>query len=148
MIIKHFDKLTPYELYEILKIRSSIFLIEQNCLYLDLDDKDRCSYHLFKMDEEGEIIAYLRIVDKGINFPNVSIGRVATVKNMRNKGIAKDMIEYAINFILKTESIIEISAQAHLIDFYKSLGFKENGTIYKRDDIDHINMIFNSGTIL
>lgn len=144
MIIKHFDELTPYELYEILKIRSSIFLIEQNCLYLDFDDKDRYSHHLFQMDKDGGIIAYLRIVDKGINFQNVSIGRVATVKNMRNKGIAKDMIEYAIKFILKTESTIEISAQAYLIDFYKNLGFKENGTIYKRDDIDHINMVYNS----
>lgn len=144
MIIKHFDELTPYELYEILKIRSSVFLMEQNCLYLDLDDKDKFSHHLFETDKLGNIIAYLRIVDKGINFASFSIGRVATVKDMRNKGIAKDMIEMAIKFILKTESIIEISAQAYLIDFYTKLGFKENGNIYKRDDIDHMNMIYKS----
>ena len=79
MVVKLFQDLSIYELYEIMKIRSSVFVVEQNCVYQDLDDKDKLAFHVFLKEDEG-IQAYLRVLPKDISFEDVSIGRVLTIK--------------------------------------------------------------------
>lgn len=141
--IKSFEQLDTEELYEILKARYEVFTVGQKCLYQDCDDKDQRSYHLF-LKEGMRIIAYLRIVEKGISYDVVSIGRVMIVESHRNKGLARDMLEFAIEFIKRelNENIIKISAQEYLLDFYKSLGFKQVSDVYLEVCIPHINMIY------
>lgn len=142
-IIKKFNELTTYELYEILRVRNEVFVVEQKCAYQDCDDKDKNSYHLFCIDN-GNIVSYLRILEKGISYEEISIGRVLVVNNYRGKNLAKESMTKAINFIEThlIETSIRISAQAYLINFYKSLGFKEVSEVYLEDDIPHIEMLY------
>lgn len=141
--IKKFNELTINELYEILKIRSEVFVVEQNCVYQDIDSKDKSSYHLFLEDDE-EIIAYLRILPKGISYQETSIGRVLTKLAYRKKGLSKEMLKRAIDFITDAleENMIRISAQAHLFELYNSFGFKQTSDIYLEDGIEHIEMLY------
>lgn len=145
-IIKSFEELTTKELYGILKLRNEVFIVEQNCPYEDCDNKDINSYHIFSM--EGEAVkAYLRVVEKGVSYENeVSIGRVAVNSEYRRKGLAKDMLLIAINFIEKElkEKAIRISAQEYVLDLYRSIGFKEVSDIYLEDDIPHMEMLYLS----
>ena len=141
--IKRFEQLNTEELYEILKARYEVFTVGQRCLYQDCDNRDQNSYHLY-LRENKRIIAYLRIIDKGIAYGAVSIGRVMIVESHRNKGLAREMMKYAIKFIedeLK-ENVIKISAQEYLSDFYKSLGFKQASGVYLEVEIPHIKMIY------
>ncbi|WP_250675768.1 GNAT family N-acetyltransferase [Paraclostridium ghonii] len=141
--LKKYEELNIGELYEILSARVEVFVVEQKCPYQDLDFKDKSSYHLFAQ-ENGKIVAYLRILEKGISFEEVSIGRVLITKEYRGKGLARDMMLKAIEFIENNlnESEIKISAQAYLIEFYKSLGFKEVSDVYLEDDIPHLDMLY------
>lgn len=141
--IKLFNELTTDELYEILRLRAEVFVVEQDCAYQDLDLKDRLSYHLF-LEENNEVIAYLRIIQKNVSYPEISIGRVITKKTYRGKGIAREMVQKAINYVIDKlkENKIRISAQAYLLEFYKSLGFKQTSDIYLEDGIKHIQMLF------
>lgn len=141
--IKKFEQLTTKELYEILKVRSEVFVVEQNCIYQDIDTKDLVSYHLY-LEENNQIVAYSRIIPKGISYKETSIGRVLTKKSHRKNGLSKEMLKQAIEFITKTmnENEIRISAQAYLIDFYKSLGFEQVSEIYLEDDIEHLEMLY------
>lgn len=141
-IIKKFDELTTKELYAIAKLRSEVFVLEQQCLYLDLDDKDYESLHLyFKINDE--IIAYCRILPKNLSFENIGIGRVLTKKTYRKQGIARQLLLKTIDYIHNNlhEDNISIAAQYYLKDFYKSLGFKIVSDIYLDDGIEHINML-------
>lgn len=141
--VKKFSELTTNELYEILKIRVEIFVVEQDCVYQDLDSKDKVSYHLFLEDNE-EIIAYLRILPKGLSYPEVAIGRVLTKATYRKKGLSREMVKRAIDFVSDTleEKKIRISAQAYLVEFYKSFGFEPTSDIYLEDGIEHIEMLY------
>ncbi len=141
--VKKFDELKAAELYEILRLRSEVFVIEQNCLYPDMDMKDQDSYHLFAVID-GQIAAYLRILPKGLSYTETSIGRVLVKSECRKSGIARQMLEKAISFISETlhERKIRISAQSYLLDFYKSLGFKQVSGVYQEDGIDHIEMLY------
>jgi ElaA protein len=143
--LKKFEELEAKEIYEILKIRNEVFIVEQQCAYLDCDGKDKYSFHLY-LEHNGEIIAYLRILEKGISYDEVSIGRVLVSKNYRGKGISRNMILKAINFIEQDmmEIKIKISAQAYLINFYGSLGFKEISSEYLEDNIPHIDMLYTN----
>lgn len=144
-IIKTFNELSINELYNILKVRNQVFVVEQDCPYQDCDDKDRYAYHLF-LELEGEILAYLRIVEKGISYDEISIGRVLTSQGYRGKNYGRQIMLKALDFIensLKGDAI-RISAQYYLIDFYKSLGFKEVSQQYLEDDIPHIEMLYNA----
>ncbi len=131
------------ELYEILKIRAEVFVVEQNCVYQDLDSKDKASYHLFLEDSE-EIAAYLRILPKGISYPEIAIGRVLTKASYRKKGLAKEIMKKAIDYITDSleEKKIRISAQLYLLEFYKELGFEPISDIYLEDGIEHIEMLY------
>lgn len=144
--IKCFDDISPKEMYQLLRLRIEVFVVEQNCVYNDCDGKDLLSHHLL-VKESGDIIAYLRIIPKGISYDEVSIGRVLVDKDNRSKKIATKMIVTAIEFIEQElcEDNIRILAQSHLYGFYKSFGFKKikGKDICLEDGIPHIEMIYN-----
>ena len=140
--IKRFEEMTTTELYEILRMRSEVFVVEQTCIYQDLDLKDKKAYHLF-CENNGEIAAYLRILDKGVSYPEISIGRVLTRETNRRIGLAREMMQKAISFVEEelSEMQIRISAQLYLKQFYESLGFLITSEVYLEDDIEHIEMV-------
>tara|TARA_R110000764_G_scaffold238215_1_gene335139 strand:+ start:181 stop:624 length:444 start_codon:yes stop_codon:yes gene_type:complete len=140
--IKKFNKLTIQELYSILKLRSEIFVVEQDCVYQDLDGKDAKALHVIGI-ENNEIVAYTRVFKSGDYFDIASIGRVAVHKDHRKYGYGKDIMQASINVVndkLK-EQKIKISAQTYLSRFYTELGFKAIGEGYLEDGIPHIEML-------
>ncbi len=141
--IKKFSELENNELYKILELRCEVFVVEQNCAYNDVDNKDQDAYHLL-LEDNKKIIAGLRILKKGVSYDQISIGRVVVSKTHRGLGIAKEMMLKAIEFIENdlNEKEIKISAQAYLIEFYKSIGFVEVSQVYLEDDIPHIDMLY------
>ena len=127
--IKKFKELNIEELYKILALRNEVFIVEQECPYLDCDDKDFNSYHLFS-EENGEIVSYLRIIENGNS--QISIGRVIVRKNYRKKGYGKEAIQLAINYLFKTQRYNAIhlevfSYNQNAYEMYKKFGFKECG---------------------
>lgn len=143
--IKKFEELTITEIYEILRVRAEVFVVEQTCVYQDLDLKDKKAYHLF-CEENGEMAAYLRILEKGVSYLEVSIGRVLTTKENRGRGLAREMMQKAIWFIREEmgEKQIRISAQLYLKAFYESLGFVVTSDVYLEDDIPHVEMLYEN----
>ena len=137
-----YNELTTNQLYNILKLRAEVFVVEQNCAYQDLDNKDNKALHLIG-EINNEIIAYTRIFKKGDYFTNSSIGRVLVKKEFRKKELGKVIMEKSIEIIKKNtkEEKIEISAQKYLTKFYKDFGFKKTGKEYLEDNIPHIKMI-------
>jgi ElaA protein len=139
--IKSFESLSVNELYDILRLRSEIFVVEQNCVYLDIDGKDKVALHLFG-EFNGKIVAYSRLFKAGISFDNASIGRVVVDANYRDKKWGHDLMREAIAGI-KThfgEIKITIGAQLYLKKFYESHGFTQSSEMYLEDDIPHIEM--------
>ena len=143
--IKTFSELTTTELYEILRIRAEVFVVEQTCVYQDLDLKDKRAYHVF-VEENGEIIAYLRILEKGVSYPEISIGRVLVKEGYRGKGLSRELMQRAISFIKEElhENEIRISAPKYLLEFYDSLGFMVVSEVYLEDGIEHVEMLYNT----
>jgi len=144
--IKKFDALTPDELYAFLQLRSKVFVIEQNCVYPDLDDKDQSSYHLMGW-ENNKLIAYTRLVPPGISYPELpAIGRVVTSLDARRKGSGRELMKMSIDKAreLFGNTSIKIGAQVYLKKFYESFGFIQTSDIYDEDGIDHIEMILNN----
>jgi ElaA protein len=142
-ICKKFDELTLPELYEILKLRCDVFVVEQNCVYPDLDNKDQPGYH-FMGRENNRLVAYTRLAPKGISYPDFpSIGRVATSPAARNQGAGRELMLRSIEKAkeLFGNTPIKIGAQLYLKKFYASLGFVQTGDEYVEDGIDHIAMI-------
>ncbi|HAS79641.1 MAG TPA: GNAT family N-acetyltransferase [Fusobacteriaceae bacterium] len=141
--IKKFDELTGREIYEILKIRSEVFVVEQNCIYNDVDEKDMESVHIFFKEKE-KIISYIRVIKPGISYDNASIGRVLVVLEERRRGLAKKIVQEGINYIINiwNEEKITIGAQEYLINFYKDLGFKPISQVYLEDGIPHLDMTY------
>ncbi|HHV95268.1 MAG TPA: GNAT family N-acetyltransferase [Clostridiaceae bacterium] len=143
--IKKFNELSPEELYKIIRLRIEVFVIEQNCIYQDCDGKDLNAYHLY-LKKDGNVIACLRILNRGVSYDEVSIGRVVVKKDYRGRGIAKEMLRKAINLIENEmkENKIRISAQAYLENFYGSFGFKKVSDVYLEDGIPHVEMLYIS----
>lgn len=143
IIIKRFRDLSARELYEILRARSQVFVIEQNCLYQDVDGKDYNAHHLFMLDDD-RVVGYLRILDRGISYVEVSIGRVMVDSQYRGNGLAGNIMKSAIDFIEHSmnERKIRISAQSYLTDFYENLGFEIESEEYLEDSIPHIEMLY------
>ncbi|MCK8059715.1 MULTISPECIES: GNAT family N-acetyltransferase [unclassified Fusibacter] len=140
--IKGFNQLTTKELYDILKLRQDVFILEQACLYPDIDGKDQASYHVLGYMQK-DLVAYARILPPGLSYPETSIGRVVTAASQRGKGLGLGLMTACIDYIdseLK-ESSIRISAQAYLMEFYQSLGFKQVSQEYLEDDIPHMEML-------
>lgn len=139
--IKSFESLSVDEIYDVLKLRSAIFVVEQNCVYLDLDGKDKVALHLLG-EFEGKIVAYSRLFKPGISFDNASIGRVVVDANYRSRKWGHDLMREAIQGIKNHfgESKITIGAQLYLKKFYESHGFIQTSEMYLEDDIPHIEM--------
>ncbi len=143
MVIKRYNELTLDELYDLLSLRCEIFCLEQNCPYNDLDFRDKNAYHLIHTNENGEIVATLRITDKGVRFEEISIGRVVVSQKYRRSGLGTQIMRAALSYIkneLKQDTI-RISAQAYLETFYNSLGFVRCSDEYLEDNIPHIEML-------
>ena len=138
MYKKSFQELSLDELYQILKLRNEVFIIEQTCLYQDIDDLDQQSIHFF-MKEQDIITSYLRVIISDIP----RIGRVVVSNNYRNKGYASLLLREAIKYVFETlqKDSIVLSAQVAVKNVYQTLGFKSVGEIYLEDDIPHIKMI-------
>lgn len=141
-ICKPFDSLTVKELYAILKLRSEIFVVEQNCVFLDTDGKDLSCQHLM-LYQNKELMAYARIVPAGLSFTEPSIGRIVSSHAARGKGFGKQLVSLAIANCqrLYGNKPIKIGAQLYLKSFYESFGFVVYGEEYLEDDIVHVDMI-------
>ncbi|ALT68753.1 acetyltransferase GNAT family [Methanobrevibacter millerae] len=144
--LKKFDDLTSDELYGILKLRSEVFVVEQDCVYQDLDDKDQLSYHLF-LENDGETVAVSRFIPENVSYEEMSIGRVVVKENFRGQGLSKIMMKKAIDFIVDDlgKSEIRLSGQAYLVDFYENLGFKKVSDVYMEDNIEHFEFLYCDG---
>ncbi|WP_379967175.1 GNAT family N-acetyltransferase [Epilithonimonas sp. UC225_85] len=139
--IKTFSELTTTELYQIIKARVDVFVVEQDCPYPDLDDYDQKAIHLWA-EKDNEVLAYCRIFDKGIKYPETSIGRVVTTEKGRGTGLGKQLIKYALEIIENRlgTSEVRISAQDYLLKFYSDFGFQDTGKKYLEDNIPHTEM--------
>lgn len=140
--IKTFNELHTRELYQILQLRSEVFVVEQHCAYQDLDDKDHRAIHIVGMSN-NVVVAYARIFSPGDYFKEASIGRVIVKKNERGHGYGLYIMEASIKAIKNRFGSVPIciSAQKYLTKFYNSLGFVEMGNDYLEDGIPHIKML-------
>jgi|SRR5215218_850015 len=141
-VLKKFEELTPYELYAILQLRNSVFVVEQACVFQDADDKDQESHHLMGFDGHT-LVAYTRLLPPGLSYPQASIGRVVTALAVRRNGAGRVLIERSIYEVYKLfgNGPIKIGAQSYLKHFYESFGFVQTGTPYLEDGIEHIYMV-------
>jgi len=141
---KSFSELTTTELYEILRLRSEVFVVEQDCVYQDVDNKDQKALHVIGF-KNNKVVAYTRIFKPGDYFKNASIGRVVVAKNERTYGYGHVIIKHSITAIKNyfKENTIKISAQTYLKKFYESHNFKKVGEEYLEDGIPHIGMVKN-----
>jgi len=139
--IKTFDELSNQELYNLLRLRSQIFVVEQNCVFLDMDSKDDFALHLMGT-LEGKILAYARLFNAGDFYENASIGRVVIDENYRDKKWGNDLMTHAIDGIANhfNQTKITIGAQLYLQKFYEKHGFVVTSEVYLEDDIEHIEM--------
>ncbi|MGQ2983692.1 GNAT family N-acetyltransferase [Flavobacterium sp.] len=139
--IKRFNELSLPELYEVLQLRSEVFVVEQNCVYQDIDGKDDKALHLLGTFG-GKIVAYTRLFAPGYYFDNASIGRVVISPSYRDRKWGHDLMKASIDGIKEHFSTgnITISAQLYLKKFYESHGFVQDGEEYLEDDIPHIRM--------
>ncbi|TDX00398.1 GNAT family N-acetyltransferase [Dinghuibacter silviterrae] len=157
-MLKAFNDLTPSELYALLRLRSEVFVVEQNCVFLDMDGADDGCYHLMGWtggmdvpDGIGGFIpagpailgAYARIVPPGLKFAEPSIGRVVTAPSVRGKGMGRTLIDQSLThlYALYGQQPVRIGAQQYLVDFYGSFGFVQTGGVYMEDDIAHVEMV-------
>ncbi|MBA2498461.1 MAG: GNAT family N-acetyltransferase [Chitinophagaceae bacterium] len=140
-VFKKFIELSPEELYAILQLRNEVFVVEQNCVFQDADDKDQSSVHLMGWREK-KLVAYTRIVPPGQSYKEPSIGRVVTAQQERGKGTGHELMKFSISKIheLYSQADIKIGAQLYLKKFYESLGFLQSSEVYPEDGIDHIEM--------
>ncbi len=139
-IVKHFNELTRNELYEILKLRAEVFVVEQNCVYQDVDDVDLDAYHVY-CKEEGKMVAYLRVVDKGKRLDEVSIGRVISLK--RRQGLGSKLLKVGLAVAKEKygAKTVKIGAQVYAKPFYEKAGFAQISDEYLEDGIPHIYML-------
>jgi ElaA protein len=139
------DEFTSQHLYDVLKLRQDIFIIEQECIYGDIDNLDKQSAHLLLLDTDNSLIGYLRIVPAGTKFTECSLGRIAVKNSFRGQGIGKKLVQKGVLQINATKTQdIKIEAQAHLENFYKDIGFVTVSDVYNVDDIPHLQMTLNS----
>ena len=140
--LRNFDSLTTYELYAILRLRTEVFVVEQMCVFQDMDNKDQHCYHLMGW-KDNLLIAYTRLVPPDIFYKEPSIGRVVASRAARGNGIGKLLMKKSIEevFHLYGKTPIKLGAQLYLKKFYESLGFKQTSEIYDEDGINHIEMM-------
>ena len=138
---KKCNELGLEELYEIFKLRSEGFVVEQECIYNDIDGKDLDSLHVM-IKNDGRIEAYLRVIKEGVSYEDCSLGRVLVAKEARGRGLARRIVMEGIHCITKgwKERRITIGAQEYLKEFYGSFGFKAISDVYMEDGIPHVDM--------
>ncbi len=143
--IKQFKELNVGEMYDILRMRNEVFVLEQESIYQDCDEKDRRAFHMLGR-ENGKIVTYLRILDKGVSYDEISIGRVLVDRQYRGTGLGREIVLKAMDFIEQhlNEKEIRISAQEYLVNFYESLGFVVTSDVYIEDSISHVEMIYKN----
>jgi len=144
-ILKKFNDLTVNEFHDILQLRINIFIVEQNCPYPELDDKDKIAFHLLGINKENKIIAYTRIFKPGDYYKEAAFGRVVVHQEYRNQKIGSQLVKQTI---IETHKLfgntnIKIGAQTYLKNFYQSFGFQQVGDDYIEDGIPHIHMVKN-----
>lgn len=139
-----FHHMTPDTLYALLKLRTDIFVVEQNCAYPELDDQDQQAMHLIVRDESNRIVGCLRLYEHSKK--GTAIGRVAVHRSHRSAGLARQMMQKAMTH-LQAESAIYLQAQAHLEGFYGSFGFRTVSEPYLEDDIPHVDMQFHANDL-
>lgn len=140
--LKTFEDLTPFELYDILKLRVEIFSVEQEVLYNDLDDKDQKCLHMMLKDD-GKIVGALRLVPQGVSYDDAtSIGRLVVDQNYRRQGLARKMMIAGIDKIKHTWDCkkLTISGQLYLKEFYESIGFETVSDVYLEDTLPHVKL--------
>ena len=139
--IKKFGELTLDELYNILQLRNEVFIVEQDCVYKDLDGKDRSAWHLMAV-EDDKLVAYTRILPPGVSYSDPAIGRVVTSSLKRRSGLGRELMKRSIEACEKLfgKTSITLSAQVYLQNFYASFGFIVIGEEYLDDGIPHIDM--------
>ncbi|MEO0505304.1 MAG: GNAT family N-acetyltransferase [Bacteroidota bacterium] len=141
--ILFFDALSSKQLYELLRLRSAVFVVEQECIYQDIDNKDQNATHVLGYID-NELVAYTRVFGPGDYFKEASIGRVLVKSEHRIFGRGKEIVQASMDWLTKTyEQPIRISAQTYLTKFYTDLGFLSEGETYLEDGIPHINMVFS-----
>lgn len=140
LIVKRFEELSAEELYEILKVRAAVFVVEQNCVYQDLDEKDKAAFHIYLKDDEG-IQAYLRVLDAGVSFDEVGIGRVLSMK--RRCGLATEILKAGIEVAKQrlNARAIKLEAQVYAKELYEKQGFVQTSKEFLEDGIPHIEMM-------
>jgi ElaA protein len=140
--LKKFDDLQPHELYAILRLRNEVFVVEQQCIFQDADEKDQGCYHLMGFIDES-LAAYTRLVPPGWIYPEASIGRVVTSPAFRGGGSGKLLMQRSIETCIDLfgQVDIKIGAQLYLKKFYESFGFIQSSAIYLEDNIEHIYML-------
>jgi len=139
---KTFDQLRPDELYAVLQLRSEVFVVEQNCVFQDMDNKDQSAHHLMGWQQD-KLMGYARIVPAGFSYVESSIGRIVNSPAARGQGIGRELLIQSIDtlYTLHGKRDIRIGAQYYLKDFYSSFGFVQKGEIYLEDGIEHIEML-------
>ena len=137
---KRFPQLSLDELYEILKARSEVFVNEQQIIYQDMDDIDFKSSHMW-ISCRGRLCSYLRLIEPGVKYPEMSIGRVLTLKPFRHNGFSRILVTEAIAEARRRNSPVRLEAQAYLRDFYLSLGFRPVSDEFILEGIPHVEMI-------
>jgi ElaA protein len=143
-----FDRLSLQELYALMALRQEVFVVEQNCPYLDADGLDIQSYHLLGYDRQGQLAVYARLLPPGVAYPGyASFGRVITALAYRRQGHGRALIATTLVWMqrLFANTPIKISAQTYLLDFYEAFGFTRLGNIYLEDGIPHVAMVSGKG---
>lgn len=142
-VIKSFSDLTTEELYKIYRLRCEVFIVEQHCHYLDVDDADLVSTHVWLQDFDGEILAYARVVPQGVTFDKASIGRIISRK--RRSGLGTQIVNTCIDYIFNdlNQDSIKIEAQAQAQGFYEKLGFVQTSEPFNDAGVMHIEMVLN-----
>ncbi len=140
LTVKRFDELTLEELYEILRLRSAVFVVEQDCAYQDIDGKDPAAVHVW-LSDEGEIAAYLRVMDRGVYDEEVAIGRVISLR--RRQGLATELMREGVRVAQETfgATVISVEAQVYARGLYEKLGFRQASEEFLEDGIPHIRML-------
>jgi len=139
LFVKHFDELTTNELYAILRLREAVFIVEQNCPFPEIDGKDLHAYHLW-FEEEGEMLAYARVLDRGVSFETPAIGRVISMQ--RRKGLGSRILEEGVRIAREkfAAEAVMLEAQTYARAFYERAGFVQVSDEFLEDGIPHILM--------
>ncbi len=147
LMLVPFQQLSTAQLYALLKLRCEVFVVEQECIYQDIDGLDEVAMHLLVADVSAQLLAYARILPPSTAFQEAAIGRIVTHRSWRGKGYGRWLISQSVESArqLYPEKGIRIGAQAHLQDFYQDCGFETVGEPYDEDGILHVEMLW-SGT--